>query len=203
MRDSNGQFLKGSSFSPSTQFKKGEHWRKHQPFWDKEWLFIEYVEKGLSAKEIAIEFNVTENAILFWLNKHEIKSRTMSEIRQRKYWGSIGKNNGMFGRTGISNSNWKGGISQERQSFYSSLEWKSIVPLVYKKYGYKCDRCGNQHKGKISLCIHHIISFKHRDIRCVLSNLVLLCETCHHFVHSKLNVNNEYLMSYDEYNTRQ
>jgi len=187
MRNSKGQFV------------KGEHWRQPQPFWDKDWLFNEYSNKCLSAKEIASEFNVTENAILFWLDKHQIKTRTMSEIRSRKYWGISGEKNGMFGRIKDSNPNWKGGISQERQSFYSSLEWKSIVPLVYEKFNYKCDRCGNEHKGVTVLCIHHIVSFKFKNLRCDINNLVLLCESCHHFVHSKSNINNEYLMSYEQF----
>jgi hypothetical protein len=199
-RDNKGRFIKGVSYSPKTQFKRGEHWRKRKPFWDKEWLLNEYQNKGLSAKDISIQFNVTENAILFWLNKHKIKTRTMSEIRKRKYWGVWGDKNGMFGRINSESPNWKGGITQERQSFYSSLEWKNIIHAVYDKYNYKCNRCGNNTK---PMCIHHIVSFKYKDIRCNLNNLVLLCQDCHHFIHSKLNVNNEYLMSYEQFNIGQ
>jgi len=86
-RNKKGQFVKGESYSPNTQFKPGQHWREKKPYWDKEWLSDEYVNKFRSANDIALQFGVTESAILFWLRKHKIKCRDVSEIRSRKYWG--------------------------------------------------------------------------------------------------------------------
>jgi hypothetical protein len=79
MRDGNGRFKKGFSSSPSTQFKKGQHWRKSQLFRDKAWLMQNYVILQRSTSEIANEFGVTDSAILFWLKKHNIQRRTVNE----------------------------------------------------------------------------------------------------------------------------
>jgi len=101
MNNNNGRFKKGEHRSPSTEFKKGEHWRQHKPYWDKEWLESEYTEKQRSANEIANQFGITESAILFWLRKHNIQTRSMTDIRAIKYWGLSGEKNGMYGKTGI------------------------------------------------------------------------------------------------------
>jgi len=37
--------------------------------------------------------------------------------------------------------------------------------------------------------LHHIESFKNKVLRFDENNLVLLCIECHHFVHSRENVN--------------
>ena len=104
MNNNNGRFKKGEHRSPSTEFKKGEHWRQHKPYWDKEWLESEYTEKQRSANEIANQFGITESAILFWLRKHNIQTRSMADIRAIKYWGLSGEKNGMYGKTGIKNA---------------------------------------------------------------------------------------------------
>jgi len=173
------------------RFIKGEHWRDHKPFWDKEWLIKEYETKSCS--EIAKEWNVTEDAIRHWLIKHDIKRRTVSEARSIKYWGCSGKDNPMFGKTGKLNPNWKGNCTQERQLFYASSEWKNVCSQVYKRDNAKCKRCG--HDGKMH--VHHIISFSKKKYRADINNLVLLCVKCHRFVHSRKNVNKEYIRKED------
>jgi len=157
MRNKKGQFVKGKRSSPSTEFKKGQHWRKPKPYWDNEWLYGEYIIKGKTASQIAKEnkckpgnicyfinkFNFTckenkptkfygksyiikfrlywdkdwlyneyitkqktasqiaieqdcsESNILQFLKKHNINTRNMKEIRKNKHWGLEGKNNGM------------------------------------------------------------------------------------------------------------
>src|SRR5258707_10158916 len=124
MRSNMGQFVKAESASPATQFKKGEHWRKRKPHWDKSWLETQYIEKRRSVSDIASEMAVTENAIFFWLDKHGIPTRDMSEIRATKKWGSFGEQNPMFGKTGILNPNWRGGLTPLRQSVYANSNWK-------------------------------------------------------------------------------
>jgi hypothetical protein len=47
------------------QFQKGQHWRPHKPWWDKEWLQFQYTDAGQSAADIAMGGGVMENAILF------------------------------------------------------------------------------------------------------------------------------------------
>lgn len=83
------------------RFKSGTYWRKPRPFWDKSWLTKEYLPNKRSAREIAEEFGVGETAILFWINKYGIKTRTISETRSFKKWGSCGETNPMFGRSWI------------------------------------------------------------------------------------------------------
>jgi hypothetical protein len=174
------------------QFKKGEHWRKPMSFWDKEWLFSEYVINNRSASDIAKEFNMTEGTILHWLRKYKITRRTVSEARLVKHWGSSGSKNPMFGKTGDKNPNWKGGICPERQKMYASLEWKNVRDLVIERDKNTCQRCGKI-LNRSHLIIHHISSFKNKSKRTDLNNLIALCRECHVFVHSKRNIDHEYI----------
>jgi len=41
--------------------------------------------------------------------------------------------------------------------------------------------------------VHHIVSFAVRELRAAVSNLALLCEDCHRFVHSNANTACEFL----------
>lgn len=41
--------------------------------------------------------------------------------------------------------------------------------------------------------IHHIVSFAVKGLRAEVTNLALLCVACHRYVHSKRNVDREYL----------
>ena len=69
MRAANGQFVKGS------------HWRRPALHWDAAWLRNEYEQQGRSAADIARDAGTTENAILYWLTKHSIPRRSMSQAR--------------------------------------------------------------------------------------------------------------------------
>ena len=189
MRNDKGQFTKGMHASPETEFKKGEHWRPRKPYWNEEWLRREYVDNFRSANEIAEQFGVTEAAMLYWLRKHKIPRRDMSEIRSEKHWGLSGEQNGMYGRTGEDNPHWRGGITPERQSFYVSDEWKKACSAVYKRDNAECQICGI----KENLHVHHIVSFANEELRADPENLILLCSDCHHWVHSNNNVNNKYI----------
>ncbi len=106
MRDSKGRFV------------KGEHWRPKRPYWNREWLYNEYVIRGRSSSEIAADWSVTDNAICFWLEKLNIPTRSISEGRKLKHWGQSGKSNPMYNRHGEENPNWKGGATADRQAFY-------------------------------------------------------------------------------------
>lgn len=193
------RFKKGISVSPATQFKKGKHWRAKSLYWNKEWLYNEYIINKRSSTDIAADFGITNKGIIFWLNKHGIKCRTTSETRLIKHWGQSGADNPMFGNLGDKNWNWKGGITADRPSLYASIEWKSVVKIILKKYNYKCDSCKNGHRHKMPLHIHHIVSFKVKSLRLELDNLVVPCKECHNFVHSKLNFDNNYILTHDQY----
>lgn len=94
------------------------------------------------------------------------------------------------GKRGAEIPSWKGGVTPERQAFYSSVEWKEAVKAVWKRDSATCQKCG-RYKGddrSVSFDIHHIVSFACVELRSEVSNLVLLCETCHYWVHSSENV---------------
>lgn len=183
MRDKYGRFLKGT------------HWRPAKPFREKEWLAKHYTHLKMSASDIAREQGVTEGAVLFWLHKHRIPRRSISEARAAKHWGSIGVDNPMWNKRGELNPNWRGGVSQERQTFYVSQEWRDVCSKVWQRDKAQCCRCSlhKDHAPDMPFHIHHIVSFSNRDLRADIDNLVLLCEACHHFVHSRRNTAREYL----------
>lgn len=189
-RDNKGRFIKGKRYSPATEFKKGEHWRPQKPYWDREWLRREYEDNFRSANEIAEQFGITEMAILYWLRKHKIPRRDMTKIRSKKHWGASGEQNGMYGRSGETNSNWNGGITPDRQSFYISRKWKDACSAVYKRDEAQCQRCGIKNE---SLHVHHVVGFENKKLRADIDNLILLCADCHHWVHSNKNTNKEYI----------
>jgi hypothetical protein len=99
------------------------------------------------------------------------------------------------GKRGAGVHTWKGGVTPERASLYSSAEWKEAVRGVWKRDNATCQRCGirkNDHRDE-PFDIHHIVSFACRELRAELSNLVLLCEKCHYWVHSTENTEREFI----------
>lgn len=97
--------------------------------------------------------------------------------------------------------NYKGGLTHERQSFYSSKEWSNSVKKVWKRDNAICQNCGKKHnssKNRGSFHIHHIISFQVPEFRAELSNLVLLCKECHLWVHSKKNIKQKLIKKHDK-----
>lgn len=164
-----------------------------QPFHDRTWLEHEYVQKGRSASDIAKACAVTENNVLFFLRKLGIPTRSMEQIRANKYWGAVGAANPMFGRRGAANPHWKGGATPERQAFYLSQEWKSVSRKVWARDKAACQHCGLRTAPGVQMHIHHKVSFAVGPLRAALSNLVLLCEPCHDWVHSKKNKTREWI----------
>ncbi len=168
------------------RFIKGTHWRPWRPFWDKEWLENEYVTKKKSASEIAKTFNVRDTAIYFWLRKHGIKTRTISETRKVKYWGLLGKKNGMYGKIGELNPRWNGGHSPERQSKYARAAWKELAKCILRRDSFHCRKCGVANRVGNKLVVHHKRQWsKYPEYRFVVSNLITVCEKCHKEIHKK------------------
>ena len=91
---------------------------------------------------------------------------------------------------------YKGGLTPDRQSFYSSEDWSEVVKKVWHRDNAFCQRCGKHHnteKNRGNFHIHHIVSFQIKELRSELSNLVLLCKECHRWVHSKNNINKQFI----------
>lgn len=186
--------LQGGKVRYRGRFQKGQHWRPCKPWWDRQWLVDQYVDQGKSASDIAAEWGVTAGAILFWLRKHGVERRSVSEARSRKHWGVFGHDNPMWGQTGDLNPRWTGGSTPERQAFYASQEWKSVCAFVWKRDSATCRRCRSYKQSAADVYhIHHIVPFSNKDLRANPDNLVLLCGSCHKFVHSKLNVERRFL----------
>ena len=186
----------GQKRKPDGTFEKDSHWRIPNKLWDKQWLEEQYLSKQRSMQDIASEMGVSEPAVRHWIKKHQIPSRNISEARAIKYWGSFGADNPMWNRKGELNPNWKGGVTPERQAFYTSKEWKTACRTVWNRDGACCRRCG-LHKCEaedVPFHIHHIRPFSESvELRTDVNNLALVCEVCHHWIHSKQNTQKEFL----------
>ena len=185
----------------------------------KDWLFAQYVIQGKDANQIAREIGRDGKRVWEWLRDYGIETRprgyrhdhlpkdgqaflgrkhseeSKEKIRQaaladgRVPWGK-GNDPYWKGKTGADHPSFKGGLTPERQSFYSSQEWVDAVKKVWQRDDAICQRCGTRHNTKTSrgtFHIHHIVSFMVRELRAEISNLVLLCKGCHKWVHSKSN----------------
>ena len=166
---------------------------KSKPYQQEDWLRNAYVTQGKSTGDIASEFGVTEENILFFLRRYGIDRRTVSEARAIKHWGSSGERNPMYGKRGAEVPNWKGGITPERNAFYSSVEWKRVARAVRARDRWTCQRCGKGNLGRRNLHLHHLISFAVESERANPDNLITLCKSCHLWVHSNANVNREFI----------
>lgn len=175
------------------QFKKGFTYRKPKPYWDRVWLYNQYIVLEKSTADIAREFGCRDTNIQYFLKKFGIKSRNVSESRKIKHWGQSGVDNPMWNKFGEFNPNYKGGITPERQSFYISQEWKNACRAVWKRDNATCQRCGMKKDADMPFHVHHIKGFADKELRADIDNLILLCEVCHQWVHSKANKHNEYI----------
>jgi hypothetical protein len=175
-RDEKGRFINGFHYHPSTQFKKGEHWRPHREHWNKEWLYQKYIVAQMPAMEIAKEQKCTETNILFWLRKHGILARTVSEVRKIKHWGASGERNPMFGIRGHLHPNWQGGLTPFRQQMYRTDAAKEWFRYIYIRDGRKCKLCFSE----IKTDIHHILPVRKYPLLIFdKNNGVVLCQPCH------------------------
>ena len=118
----------------------------------------------------------------------------MSTIRKIKKWGSRGEANGMYGKCGDQNPRWIDGSSPLRQTMYARSFWKEIAKEVIKRDEYKCKKCESSHTAKNKLHAHHIKPWAgNPNFRFDLNNIITICQTCHNWIHSKKNINHEYL----------
>lgn len=180
------------------RFTKGSHWRKPKPYWVREWLYNEYVIRQRSARDIALEFGCRVTNIFYFLEKHQIHIRTISEVRAIKHWGQSGKDNPMYGKRGSEVPAWKGGSTPDRQDFYSSIEWRKASATVWRRDKGVCRRCGKIVRTREGFHVHHIVSFQVKELRTDINNLVLLCPECHRWVHSTKNTNGDFIKEYNQ-----
>lgn len=173
------------------RFAKGTHWRPRRAHWDRAWLEREYTTNLRSAANIASEVGCRESNIDYWLAKHSIPRRSISEVRAKKHWGVRGPANPMFGKRGALNPNYVDGSSPERQRLYARSEGRTFLRSVYERDGFKCVRCASPRR---TLHAHHIKPWAgNAALRFDSTNVVTLCNVCHAWVHSNKNVAREYL----------
>lgn len=204
---------------------KAEAQRRQKPV-DRDWLYQKYVVEGLDTTQIAALVQRNSKRVWEWLRDYGIPTRRRGttgngrhtkgkprrltpEAREklseraraarladgRKPYLKDGVHH-LKGKRGADTPNWKGGITPERQAFYSSPEWKAAVKAVWKRDNATCQRCGKHHNtaaNRGTFDIHHIVSFAFKELRCEVSNLALLCEDCHRWVHSNDNTEGVFL----------
>jgi len=195
-------------------------WLRAQRPVTREWLYDQYVVKGLSCPEIAKIVCRDVKTVLKWMRQYEIQTRGRGFASTKKFVSgdprfllrkplsaetrakmsvdakAIGKvpwnkekGHPFKGKRGAETTNWKGGITAERQTAYRSDEWKAAVKIVWKRDKATCQRCGCRKSvmREIPFDIHHIVSFGCKILRFDVSNLILLCEPCHYWIHSREN----------------
>lgn len=102
------------------------------------------------------------------------------------------------GRRGKDHPSWKGGGTPARQAFYGSEDWKKSCVEVWSRADAFCEICGLDHRkidrNKIKFHVHHVYSFtSYPEHRSDVDNLMLLCQGCHKWVHSRNNVDRLYI----------
>jgi len=184
----------------------------------KEWLCDQYFNQGKTCNDIAREIGRDGKRVWEWFIGYGIEvakrgqykpvhfkkgesswlgkkhnEHTKEKIRQaRKVDGHVPYlKDGVhwLKHPGAVSPNWKGGVTPERQSVYSSKEWCDAVKIVWKRDNATCQNCLlHQNEARdTKFHIHHIESFMVKEKRTDPVNLVLLCPNCHFFVHSKKN----------------
>jgi len=155
----------------------------HPPklYYNEAWLRGQYITNNHTVAEIAAQFGVTPNAILKAMRKAGISRRNASEAH-------IGR------QVGENNPAWKGGVTPERQRLYKNGHWLEFCAEIYARDNYTCQRCGAPKKEPKSLHAHHLKPWGDEPaLRFEKSNVITLCRNCHTWVHSKANVNREFL----------
>ena len=117
----------------------------------------------------------------FYNKKHTDRMKLYLSKRAMDSGKSKGKNNPMFGKSGILSPAWKGGKSKRQMLFYSSPEWEEKRLEIMKTDNFTCLKC-NKNGSKIhaGFNVHHIIPLSvDWEQRLENNNLITLCVSCH------------------------
>jgi len=180
-------------------------WQRRQKPVDENWLRQKYLTEGIDCTAISKIVGRNSKQVWQWLKGYGIPTRPRGgdgDIAPHRWTkGQVSPFKGKVGLRGAKSPAWQGGISPERQSFYASDDWKAALKIVFGRDKKTCQRCHiDQRQSRINgykIHVHHIVGFKNKDLRCEPANLVLLCKPCHLFVHSRANINKEFLKGTD------
>lgn len=147
--------------------------------------------------------NLNQGRGFGWHHTQEAKDKVGKASRDRKavpYRNSKNGEHWLKNRPSENNPNWKGGITPERQNVQRSKEWKEAIKAVWQRDNAICQRCKLDHRtlNRTSehykkFHIHHIVSFEIVELRTKVDNLILFCRPCHLWVHSKKNINKDFI----------
>ena len=87
---------------------------------------------------------------------------------------------------------------EERRNYRKCIGYKKWKKLVYEKYNYTCEICGNSYKA--SLNAHHKDGYNWcKERRIDLTNGVILCDNCHNGFHKIYGYGNNTEKQWEEY----
>jgi hypothetical protein len=147
-----------------------------------------------TADEIAARIGRSRRVVEKWLHRHGIPQRDGGRGKSKNCRRILPGSKPPF--TGADHPMWKGGVTPERQAFSSLGAWKQAAKAVWKRDKATCQRCARvkaASDGPLDFQVHHIVSFAYAPLRTDISNLILLCIDCHHWVHSNANVSREFI----------
>lgn len=128
---------------------------------DADWLRAEIEDKGRTAQEIAREFDVTKQNVMYFMRQFGIRSRNPAHTRRNVYRGE-------------DNPRWKGGVQKY------APDWEELREKAKAAAGYACQECGAHPDKPNKLQAHHIDGNRLNNDP---SNIRVLCRSCHNRVH--------------------
>jgi thymidylate synthase (FAD) len=167
------------------------------PYVQLEWLRARWVDRGMSASQIAAEAGASTHAIRAWLRNHGLTNHPQHPYVSPFYRGHTPWNRGRTyrlgprpitatrlasiraARSGPASNFWKGGISSDREGIG---RWTTqIAHAIHERNHWTCQLC---HRKDVVFHAHHIVPvWADLSLARDPSNLTTLCDACHKEVH--------------------
>lgn len=126
------------------------------------WLKEQIEVKNRTFQEIADEFKVTKQNIIYFARKFGLKSNNPPHTRIGRFYKE-------------KSPLWKGGTHRY------VYNWNVIAEDFKRIANYTCNRCGVKPEKSVNIHVHHIDgSFTNNDP----CNILVLCRSCHQIIHN-------------------